>query len=957
MAGEGKKYPLVVGQFVWVVTKKDGRGRVVIGPDPLEVTDDDIFALPDRNDPTKLELMDKDRVSEAIQYFVTLQPDEYAVVFNPVSNPDAEYPNGRWQTGKNDVKTLEYGKKRVITSGYFPVWPGQKVEKRRVHRLSASQYLMILIESAAVDASSPYFGLVMKCAEIKKALVDETIDSESEDGCLTAAALSEANGEIASAANVSPAKPEGKAEATQLAAPTLVVGQRIIIPGNLAPTFIPPSGTDVVPADKEEEETPAVRAFNPASVIAEKINTGELKMEGLKGILSNSGLSEYYKAIFDRYNEQRSSGRPAHALYNAIADSLPDNAFSTLAKIWQTPGAGKAKTANIDSVVREALVPGPTQFCVLIDENGDPETKKGPGRVWPGPNDRFRLEGSKGGVYEAYHIRTDRGLLLRVVAPEITKEELAKQLPKDSQLEKSVYQKGDEIFIGGFDAYFVPSKSVEVRNPVTRQPHIGNDHSEVYVPAIGVDQKSGIYVATLETGNIALVKGEKKVLPDPRRERHTKRRIPGKMFNLMIAAQEPHKRVNDDIIVETPWALSVIVPHNNAVLVTGKDNRRVVVGACRELLQFEEVLEVLELTKGRPKVSGNPKLPTCFLRIDGNRVTDQIELETADFVKVVVDVAYSVKFEGTTQEEMIKWFNFQNYILFLCDNLRSRLRATARQLKLEDLYGDVSGFVRNTILGKKPDGEGMHRPGMLFEENNMRVKEVEILSVSLPDEEIGEQLAEVNRKTVAARLAGVSRQVELESEYRENEVATERAKLRAIAIERDLTLAVKQINAALVRGKEDAAKDQELNLLKQVHKTELENTDAAHKSELLSVEIGDKKKRAENELAAQVAIQQSEVANRKELAVIEKELLSAVSAADVDRLEAVQPGLVEAIQALGNKELAKTLAENLPKAGGGLERLLGVGSLSALRQMVAGTPMATALDGLASVNKPAVAAE
>ena len=699
---------------------------------------------------------------------------------------------------------------------------------------------------------------------------------------------------------------------------------------------------------KNEVIEPLVDFYvNPISLVTEKINNGELQMENLREVLASVGLSEFYLDIRDEYTKQRESGKYANAFFKAITTHLRQEEMKELAYYWQVDLA-KKKPDSIESVIREALVPGPTQFCVLIDENGDPETKKGPGRVWPGPNDRFRMEGSRGGIYEAYHIRMDRGLLLRIVASEITKEELAKQLPQGSeaQLEKNVYRKGDEIFIGGFDAYFVPSKSVEVRNPVTRQPHIGNDHSEVYVQAIGVDQKSGVYIAKIETGNIATVRGEKKVLPDPRRERHVKRNLPGKLFNLMIAANEPHKLVNDNAIVETPWAVSIMVPHNTAVLVTGKDSRRVVVGACRELLEYEEVLEVLQLTKGRPKVSGNPKVETCFLRIDGNRITDQVELETADFVKVVIDVAYSVKFEGDSQEEMIKWFNFQNYVLFMCDNLRSRLRAAARQLKLEELYTDVSGFVRDTILGKKPDGDGQHRPGMLFVENNMRVKEVEILTVSLTDELIEEQLAEVNRRTVAVGLDLIGRQVDLDAKRSEDAMEAETAKLRLEAISRNLALSLAEMEAALKKGMEEIAKDENLGLKKQEQVAALNKAAAALKSEIAEMEIKRDQIMAEARLAMQVAAQEAEANHREKIAAINKELLTAEAEADVKRFTSVQPGLVEAIQGLGNNQLALALAENLPKAGGGLDRLLGVGSLESLKQMVTGTPMAKALENL-----------
>ena len=153
--------------------------------------------------------------------------------------------------------------------------------------------------------------------------------------------------------------------------------------------------------------------------------------------------------------------------------------------------------------------------------------KAGPGRVFPGPYDTFRTEGSNNRVYDAYHLRRDRGLLLRVIADKVEKGELAKRLPERAgqHLTEQTYRKGDEIFIKGFDAYVVPSEYFEVIDPKTRMPHVGNNHESVYVLGIPVDSESGVYVEDLSSGAVELVKGEKMVLVDPRKARHVHRRV------------------------------------------------------------------------------------------------------------------------------------------------------------------------------------------------------------------------------------------------------------------------------------------------------------------------------------------------------------------------------------------------------------------------------------------------
>ena len=92
-----------------------------------------------------------------------------------------------------------------------------------------------------------------------------------------------------------------------------------------------------------------------------------------------------------------------------------------------------------------------------------------------------------------------------------------------------------------------------------------------------MDQKSGVYVADVETGNVETVKGKTKLLLDPRKQKHVERIVPGYNWNLMIGHVEPHKKVRDSSSVTTPWAVSVRVPNNEAVLITSRDGRRPII--------------------------------------------------------------------------------------------------------------------------------------------------------------------------------------------------------------------------------------------------------------------------------------------------------------------------------------------------------------------------------------------
>lgn len=840
------KRPLLAGWQAWVATKKDGRTRLIVGPDAFDAGEDDAFVVPDSNDPTRLVFVAS--AQESVRQFTSVRPDEYAVIFNPTEQHEEGYPNGKYTPGKNDMKALVYGTKRVVRSGHFPLWPGQRVEVRKIPTLLANQYLVVVVESEDVDEQSPFFPITMRCAEMFKDVGEETEPASA-----------------AVASENTPAVGTGR---------KLRLRQRIIIPGSVTPTYIPPTGIEIVPEEGSHQ------------------------------------------------------------------------------------------------TIRDAAVPGPTQFCVLIDQNGRRRTERGPDCIFPGPNDRFQTEGSDDRIYDAYHIRPDMGLLIRIVATSMPAQKLSEQLPQGVELSvESVLGQGDEIFIGGTDAYVFPSADFDIIDPETRQPHIGNDHRSVYVMAVGVDDKSGTYLAQIETGQVKLVRGPVKLLPDPRKQRHVKRRVPGRMWNLMIGAGEPHKCVRPETMVETPWALCITVPNNEAALITHKGGRKPVVGPCMELLDYEATLEVLRLSRNDAQgvKSEEKPLETCFLRVKGNRVTDVVELVTSDFVSLQVRVAYGVQFVGDTEEERAAWFNHRNYVQFLCDQCRSRLRAAAQQKSIRELNGGIidsanvqrggmAEFIRDTILQPKATAEG-HRPGLKFAENNMLVHEVEVLAVSIPDKAVAEQLTTTNRKVVIQQILDAAGKAEVDSAESRNARQARLAELNQIEVERGQNLKIEQAKAEdavarsihdLETARKQRAFEDEFSMLKRRQENELalqraknDMNDETAARELARKEAAEKQRQKLAQTDHAIA-----EAHAKGEAEIELTVSAAAAEADAKRLAAVTPGLVEALKGFGNTELAKTLAERLPSASGQLPSLFGPNGIEALRALVKDTPIAGALNAL-----------
>ncbi len=182
------------------------------------------------------------------------------------------------------------------------------------------------------------------------------------------------------------------------------------------------------------------------------------------------------------------------------------------------------------------------------------------------------------------------------------------------------------------------------------------------------------------------------------------------------------------------------------LVVSRRGERKVIAGPHTHLLEYDETLQRLELSTGTPKT--DEKLyPTVYLRVLHNKVSDRIDAETRDLCQVHLHLSYRVNFEGDEN----KWFNVENYVKFLTDHLRSRIRGAVKQQGIEAFYGNAAAIVRDVVLGAQ--GEDGKRTGRFFEENGMRVYDVEVLDVTIGDGDIANLLVGAQQEAVRQALA------------------------------------------------------------------------------------------------------------------------------------------------------------------------------------------------------------
>lgn len=448
-------------------------------------------------------------------------------------------------------------------------------------------------------------------------------------------------------------------------------------------------------------------------------------------------------------------------------------------------------------------------------------------------------------VRTAERLRLSTGLHLRVLRSFVAGD--------GDVVPPGAYQAGQDVFLAGREGFFFPTDRLEV---------------VAEVAAIPLAEGEGLHVRDLETGRIDTVLGPRTYLPDPTRVEIVSRAVPPHLAALYgVAATRPPGR-----------AVSIAVPPNTAVMVTAQGRREVVRGPRVRTLDHDEELEVLALSTGRPK-SDAKLLPTCFLQLEGNKVSDVVRLETADHVGLEVALSYRVSFV-TRDGAPERWFHVKDYVGLLCDHLGSRVRAAARAVGIDAFHGHATELVRDALLGdKRGDGK---RAGRLFEENDMWLYDVEVLDVRILDEEVGELLADAQRTAILFQIDRKREELRLSTETLREEVT-------------------RQIHEAQ-RATTDAAERLE------VGRRQVALAQAASRVE---VERSERLGRARSDAEALALRSEAEAAAAARAQELELAALAARVEAFRAQMAAMHPELVATLQAVGNRQAAAELTRNL----------------------------------------------
>ena len=583
---------------------------------------------------------------------------------------------------------------------------------------------------------------------------------------------------------------------------------------------------------------------------------------------------------------------------------------------------------NSNEYVRDAVTLERLEYAILKDEDGEKRYIHGPAVVFPKPTETF-VSAPKGGlIFRALELSPISGIYVKVIA--------AYDETKNGK--KVHHPIGEELFITGKDQMIY----------YPRPEHAMIQYDGKYMHhAIAIPEGEGRYILNRLNGEIKTIRGPQMYLPDPRYEVVVKRKLTPKECDLMypgntevlkyngnltekavekmasrgltdsavtdmlnnaystsnqeatLAIFEANANISRGVSYTKPRTITLDTKYEGVVgidvwggyainVVSKSGKRDVVVGPTTRLLDYDETLEAVELSGGTPK-SSKPIVRTAFLQIENNRVSDIINVQTSDSVAVEIHLSYCVSF---LKEYKDSWFAINNYVKYLCDNMRSLVKREVRKYSIKDFYAKSTEIIRNIVLDTETEKELF---GRFFSANGMLVNDVDIIRVTV--EKTYERLLENHQAELIQKSIDLA---DAETQMKAVKELAEMTRQKA-DIENQAEL------YRIQRQKEEAEAEMQYKEAIQVKKREAEAAAVQAKKDLQEVLNAIQTA----EVAREKEKHAAEIAHAKELAEIEKAKQEAYAATVKEIMSSISPDLVAAISASSNAELLKEGMKNM----------------------------------------------
>jgi major vault protein len=870
-SSDSKEMVLTPNEFAYVRDDTKGTVLTMVGPCVYPLGQNNVPVI-FNSEPGNFSFEESDSWEDAVLRFSTIPEGWYG----QLKNPAAKHPVSG---ATNNPAELEVGRKVNIQGpASFALWPGQMIKIIPGHSMRTNQYLVIRIydekqafrhwQRIGLDKITGITAIEKNPQEI---VATQVILNPDED-------TTEIDHPENKPAPVLEVGDNANKKSVEM---TLVIGQQFVIRGVDAQFFIPPDGIEVVP------ETPKGKDYVREALTLERLEYCILLNEdGNKRYVS--GPDVVFPSPTESFMTSRNEDGKLSRKFKAVELTPTSGIHVKVIAPYDDEGVHHFVGEELFITGKEQMIYFPRQEHAIM-KYGDKASIYYAVAIEPGQA-RYVLDKLTG------EVRMVKGPAMFL--PDPRKEVIVRRILSD--VECSLYYPGNNEVLqlnrqrrAELAGSSVPDYEALLLNSMNFNPEIDS-------LSRGGMRKSAVTNTAMYSARSAEPTGSFGSAEDSftRKEGFT-----------------PPRTITIDSKYE--GAVRVDVWSGYAVQTVDRaGNRKVIRGPQSVLLEYDERLEVLYLSTGKPKTT-DAMLPTVYLRTRNNKVADIVNLETSDFINVEVKVSYLVNF---IEDESDNWFDVDNYIKLLCDRCRSKLKKVARHKPIDQLYTNITEIVQEELLESSA--------GTDFGENGMRLVDIDVLSIHI-DRDVESMLSKAKMDSFQEMLAMAAftekvelakkrvtiSQEDLEAQKKLSEIGKQ-AKLLNIQTEQAIAEEEHKRNVDI------AGKRSELEKMTQETKLELmaEETEARIKG--MKKELDFDQKRTELQL------ENERKGNEITAAQLEVETTSAK-----ELLEAFQPQLVEAINDLTTGEHAKDIARSIAP----LAKVDGVPVIDVLTRLTKGT--------------------
>ena len=582
--------------------------------------------------------------------------------------------------------------------------------------------------------------------------------------------------------------------------------------------------------------------------------------------------------------------------------------------------------------VREAVTLERLEYSILKDENGNKSYKYGPEVVFPKPTETFVTSPSGGYIFRAIELSKISGIYVKVIAEY-----------KDE--DGTIHPAGEEMFITGEDQmiyyprpehaiinydnkimhhaiaipegegrYIMNRMTGEIKTIKGPAMYLPDPRTEVVVKRKLSQKQCDLWFP----GNVAA-----KMYNNELTEKSVEKNLRGEAKGISkttsldsftdviannldtvystggslattLANLETNASISRGTSYTKPRTITLDNKYDGVVtidvwtgyavnVISKSGERKVICGPQTILLDYDQTLEELQMSTGKPKTTDN-LIHTVYLRHENNKISDIINIETKDFVKGEIKVSYCVNFLKDYQN---KWFNVENYIKFLTDRVRAEVKRMAKNYTIEEFYANYSELVRECVL----TDAGSRR----FEENGMSIVDCEVLSMHI-DNDIAELMFKHQREMIeqTLKLSDAAKRVEVAEQLAEAEQKEQEVRNQVLLNKLEL-----QEREALQK----LAMQAEIN--RQTELSKLASKQAEADTQLIINAIHDAKierDRRENEVV---------IEHKARLAEIEKAKNEAYADMVTKIMASVSPDLIASMTSRANANLVEAISQSV----------------------------------------------